>query len=211
MAMNSPTSSSPRHEKQKQLHVRQADGTEATSYDEPSKKAKMNTSVSSTPKDTPEPITTPPSAHPPPNNDSDEPDEVIAGGKYLHCKSMQHRPTKGCAADEKAFQKSGALAFTFLIISNQEYADGTGKLSQVTLSCAFCPRNLTSWKWELKFGKSTGNFITHFKRSHSALWTDALKAERIAGGSQVVDDEETAGQQCLDVMVQVSIRSLRDL
>ena len=209
--MNSPTSSSPRHEKRKRLHVRQADGTEATSYDKPSKKAKTNAAVSSTPEDTPEPTTTPPSAHPLPNNNSGEPDEVIAGGKYPHRKSMQHRPTKGCAADEKAFQKSGALAFTFLIISNQEYADGTGKLSQATLSCAFCPCNLTLWKWEPKFGKSTGNFITHFKRSHSALWTDALKVERMAGSGQVVDDEETAGQQRLDVMVQVSIRSLRDL
>ena len=73
------------------------------------------------------------------------------------------------------------------------------------------PRNLMLWKWEPKFGKSTGNFITHFKRSHSALWTDALKAERMAGGSQVVDGEETARQQHLDVMVQVSICSLRDL
>lgn len=62
------------------------------------------------------------------------------------------------------------------------------------------------WKWEVKFGKSTGNFITHFKRSHSALGADALNVERKAGG-HLVDDDEIAGQQRLDVMMQVRICS----
>ena len=92
-------STSPELAKQKRLHVCQANRTETTSYDRPSKKAKTNTSANNTPDNTPDE----PTSTQPPVKDSAEQDEEGTGEKYPHCKLMQHQPARGCAADEKAF------------------------------------------------------------------------------------------------------------
>ena len=124
-------------------------------------------------------------------NPLEMPDKATRKADYDHRKGFAcyGRPGQSCAADHPRWKASKALAYTFLTYKDCQY-DEQGHLTACHLYCAWCSEKNEGWSWSLKGDSSTGNFINHFKRLHSAVWNRAQDAD-----NKVLNPSQTRSSQ----------------
>jgi hypothetical protein len=106
------------------------------------------------------------------------PEKTDQKANYDHRKSFTcyGRPDQSCAADHSRWKGSKSLVYTFLTYKDCQY-DEQGRLIACHHYCAWCGEKSEGWTWSLKGDSSTGNYMKHFQRLHSAKWTAAQNAD----------------------------------
>jgi hypothetical protein len=96
--------------------------------------------------------------------------------RHLHQKEFEGCPTINCVANHLAFQGSDSLAWTFLTLTDPIH-DEASKLLSGMITCAWCDQSWPNRDCQASCG-STGDFMHHFKKSHSSQWGKASKIDQ---------------------------------
>lgn len=116
--------------------------------------------------------------------------------RFPHRQHLPRRPKARCAADYRFWANTTSPAYDFLLVSELE-VDKKGKLIHARFDCSLCfetKKFHKGWNCYRSTQRTSGNYITHFKKHHKEDWASWMEVEDGTVGTDELNLEAESGE-----------------